>query len=208
MCLVSDGNNFFIFLFVFILTTNVVIAFYRFLGNIMPSIFIAQELQNIIIATMIMYTGFVIPYSQMKPWFQWFHWVDPLTYVFFFFFCARGALTGIRYGLRGLIINEVADNRYFCNDSAVPFGPEYTDPAYRTCPQGIGKPGQLWIDGNDYLDSIEFTPHLLPLFVFVIIFYWALFTVLNCIAVELLEFTGGGYTKKVYKAGKAPKGNS
>lgn len=38
--------------------------------------------------------------------------------------------------------------------------------------------------------------------------FWILFTVVNMAAMEWLDFTGGGYTHKVYKRGRAPKENT
>eukprot|EP01127_Copromyxa_protea_P013037 TRINITY_DN345_c0_g2_i1.p1 TRINITY_DN345_c0_g2~~TRINITY_DN345_c0_g2_i1.p1 ORF type:complete len:1435 (+),score=320.94 TRINITY_DN345_c0_g2_i1:614-4918(+) len=188
----SDGNNFFIYLFIVILASMYQLSFFRLLGNMMPSVYLSQQLQSVCIISMLLYTGFVIPYSKMHPWFQWWHWVNPISYT-----------------QKALMINEIRDSVYSCEDTAIPFGGNYTESDFRTCTINPAVPGQLYVDGNSYLnDYLNFATHHLPLDIFVIIFYWILWTVLNCLCVECLEFTGGGYTKKVYKAGKAPKSGS
>jgi hypothetical protein len=55
-------------------------SFFRLLGNLLPSLELAQQVQNIILMCFITYSGFIIPFFKMKVWFQWFHWVDPIAY--------------------------------------------------------------------------------------------------------------------------------
>jgi ABC-type multidrug transport system permease subunit len=59
-------------------------AFFRLLGHVTPSLFLAQQIQNVFLQFLIMYTGFIIPYEKMPPWFQWIFWINPLAYRFFF----------------------------------------------------------------------------------------------------------------------------
>jgi hypothetical protein len=118
----------------------------------------------------------------------------------------RLLLTSTRYALKSVVINEVAGLTFSCNDSAIPYGNNYTDPDFRVCPFPGALPGDLVIYGDDYLVSeLNYDPELQVLWIFVVVALWLLFTFCNCLAIEFLEFTGGGYTRKVYKRGKAPK---
>lgn len=154
-----------------------------------PSLFFSQQIQNILLILMITYCGFIIPYPKMHPWFQWIFWTNPLT-----------------YALMALVNNEISGLDFSCNQTAIPYGPTYTDPAYRVC-SSLGTPGNLNINGDDYLNyGLAFYPQYTSLWVIVVFLFWIFFTICNCLAMQLLEWTGGGYTKKVYKYGKAPKG--
>lgn len=79
----SDGNTFFIYMFILVLSSQMMIEFFRLLGNLTPSLFLAQQFQNMLLIAMITYGGFAIPYPKMKPWFQWFFWINPITCVSF-----------------------------------------------------------------------------------------------------------------------------
>lgn len=104
------------------------------------------------------------------------------------------------------MLNEISGNTFDCTETAIPFGDTYTNDTFRTCAMGPSEPGQLYVLGDSYLEeTLNFNTSLLTLYIFVILCMSILFTTLNMLAMEFLEFTGGGYTKKVYKAGKAPK---
>jgi len=136
-----------------------------------------------------MYSGLPIPYPQMKDWFAWFHWVNPLGYAF-----------------KGIFINEISGAVYNCSFDAIPFGDGYNSSENRVCPIRGSKPGEFAVNGTEYLDQVfGINSSLMSVDIIVVFLYFVLFTLLNCIALSVLEFTGGGYTKKVYKRGKAPK---
>jgi hypothetical protein len=103
------------------------------------------------------------------------------------------------------MINEVGGVEFSCNDTAIPYGDNYTEPEYRVCPNGQNFGGELVVDGTAFLESLDFTPSHMSADVAVAFGFWVLFTFLNCVALQYFEWTGGGYTKKVYKPGTAPK---
>ncbi|EGG19464.1 hypothetical protein DFA_00041 [Cavenderia fasciculata] len=97
------------------------------------------------------------------------------------------------YGFKALTLNEFENIIFDCNQTAIPYGPTYQQQSsYRTCPIPGSVPGQLSISGESYLK---------------IYLFWVLFIILNMFALEFIDWTSGGYTKKVYKKGKAPKIN-
>lgn len=127
-------------------------SFFRLLGNLTPSLFIAQQIQSVLLIAMIAYCGFIIPYPKMKPWFQWFYWINPLTQVFA---VVIGAYS-FRYCLSSLIINEISGNTFSCEDTAVPNGANYTNNTFRSCTSmsGTSTPGELEIIGDIYLQYV------------------------------------------------------
>lgn len=93
-------------------------------------------------------------------------------------------------------------------DSHVPAGPTYLDPAFRVCSLPGAVPGQTEVPAEVYLKSVyDFDVDDLTLDIFVVLLFWLLFTVVNAIAVEKIEWTHGGFMRRLYKRGKAPKQN-
>ena len=66
----------------------------------------------------------------------------------------------------------------------------------------------LQVRGEDYLISYyDYDTSQMSLAIIVVLFFWLLYICLNCAAMELYDLKGGGYTRQVYKRGKAPKQN-
>eukprot|EP01132_Coremiostelium_polycephalum_P003856 gene3856-4807_t len=189
-----DAGKFFIFNFSVIGCTLATTNFFRVMGNLCPSLFIAQNIANVILIFMVTYVGYTIPYDKMHPWFQWFFWVNPFSYCF-----------------KSLMANEFMGQTYYCKESAIPFGPSYmneTYTAHRVCPVEGAISGVDYITGERYLDTnLSFKTSDRALNVIVGYLFWILFTLINMAAVEYFDWTSGGYTHKVYKKGKAPKMN-
>lgn len=128
----------------------------------------------------------------MKPWLIWVHWINPLAYAF-----------------KGLYLNEMNGLTFDCSQSGyVPAGPEYLDPTYRVCGIAGSLPGQTTTTGEVYVrTAVDFNTDQMSINILAVFFLWIFFVVVNCLALEYLQWTGGGFTKKVFKGGKAPKEN-
>eukprot|EP01132_Coremiostelium_polycephalum_P003857 gene3857-4808_t len=189
-----NAGKFFIFNFSLIGCTLALTNFFRVMGNLCPSLYIAQNTANVILIFMVTYTGYTIPYEKMHPWFQWFFWVNPFSYCF-----------------KSLMANEFKGQVYDCSESAIPAGPNYmneTFTPYRVCPVEGAIAGESFITGERYLDTnLNFKTSDRSLNVVVCYLFWLLFIVINMAAMEYFDWTSGGYTHKVYKKGKAPKMN-
>lgn len=190
-------------------------SFFRLLGNLLPSLYLAQQIQNVVLMCLITYSGFIVSYDKMHPWFQWFHWIDPLAYVLFLPLSdfspkchCRCFLNYHRYMLKSLLINEVNGQEFNCTFTA-PFGPPYSNLTYpyRTCRTLAGSSPNLAINGARYLDeAFNYETSAFPADIIAIFLFWMFFTGLNCIVMEKIEFTGGGYTKHVFKPGSKVQG--
>lgn len=89
----------------------------------------------------------------------------------------------------------------------VPIGPGYNDTRYQACTiKGQRTPGLLSVTGDDFLfDSYGYKTSDLGLNILAVFLMWILVIILNCIAMEVMDLQSGGYTRQVYKKGKAPK---
>lgn len=103
-------------------------------------------------------------------------------------------------------MNEVKGLVFRCDqDSHIPIGPTYQDPAYRVCSLTGALPGLTEVSAEVYLKiSNDFDTDDLAINIFAIFLFWILFTVVNAIAVETIEWTHGGFMRRLYKRGKAP----
>ncbi|PRP75001.1 hypothetical protein PROFUN_07394 [Planoprotostelium fungivorum] len=188
----AAAGKFFVYLFTLFITSMCLAAFFRCLGNLSPSLYLSQQIVGLFLIVLVTYCGYFIPYYKMKPWLIWVHWINPLAYAF-----------------KGLYLNEMNGLTFDCSTSGyVPAGPEYLDPAYRVCGIAGSLPGQTTTTGEVYVrTAVDFNTDQMSINILAVFFLWILFVVVNCLALEYLQWTGGGFTKKVFKGGKAPKEN-
>ncbi|PHZ11067.1 ABC transporter G family protein [Rhizopus microsporus ATCC 52813] len=190
MGLVLDAGKFFTFFIILVVTNLCMNGFFRFWGAVSPNFFTASQLSSILLIAALVYSGYQIPYNKMHPWLMWIYWINPLA-----------------YGYKALISNELTGMNFSCEGfNSVPFGPSYTDDAYKTCNLPGAVPGQTHVLGDDYLHyayGYETWQRWID-FVAVVLFF-LFFTVLTALAMEYVDLQKEGSITKVYKAGKAPK---
>jgi ATP-binding cassette subfamily G (WHITE) protein 2 (SNQ2) len=119
----------------------------------------------------------------------WIFWIDPFAYAF-----------------KALFSNEMRGLVFKCDsNSHIPFGPSYTDPAYRVCLLPGALPGQTEVAAEVYLKRVyDFDVNDMTIDIIAVMLFWILFTIVNAIAVEHIEWTHGGFMRRLYKRGKAP----
>ncbi|KAN0008641.1 hypothetical protein ACTFIU_009368 [Dictyostelium citrinum] len=189
-----DAGKFFIFCFTLVGATLATTNLFRVFGNFSPSLYISQNVMNVLLIFMITYCGYTIPKPKMHPWFAWFYWANPFSYAF-----------------KALMANEFGDLEFDCHDTAIPFDPTNPtryDNRYRVCSAPGAVEGILNVTGKDYMkDYLHFRSDDRTQNIFITYLWWVLFIAMNMFAMEYFDWTGGGYSHKVYKKGKAPKMN-
>ena len=88
---------------------------------------------------LIIYTGFTIPTSYMKPWFWWINFINPIGYTF-----------------ESLMINEFHGREFPCAVNAfVPAGPGYANATglERACGVAGARPGSSSVLGDAFLQT-------------------------------------------------------
>ncbi|CAO3574960.1 unnamed protein product [Mortierella alpina] len=146
----------------------------------------ASGVSGVIMLAMVLYSGYMIPYQKMHPWFIWIFWINPLA-----------------YGFKAIISLEMKGLHFDCGGPAmIPNGPTYNDINYQVCTLAGAKPGTTLVDGSDYLyTGFRYKTSEIGIDILAVICFWLLFVAITCIALEKIEFGKGGFSTNVYKKG-------
>ncbi|RKP09136.1 ABC-2 type transporter-domain-containing protein [Thamnocephalis sphaerospora] len=181
----SAANTFFTFFFIMFIAAMAMTALFRLLAAISPNVESANILAGIFLIAFLIYAGYIIPLKSMRPWFIWIRYINPLA-----------------WSLEAMLINEFRDLVFTCTPpNLLPFGPGYTDLAYKTCTIAGSTPGSNRVSGAAYL-SAQFSAQTAMLWpnIAISIGFWILYMAITCMAIEVFEFGKGGYTVNVYKS--------
>ncbi|KAK9700769.1 ATP-binding cassette transporter snq2 [Basidiobolus ranarum] len=186
------ADKFFFYWFCVFMISMCMTAYYRLCGAISKNYFLASQLSGTIWIALLCYAGYLIPYPEMHPWLMWIFWINPMA-----------------YGFKALLTNEMRDLQFSCDgENAIPFGPSYTNPQYRSCTIAGSQPGQLSVLGDDYLRATyRYETSQMGIDIVAVILFWLFFVACTALALEKIEFTHSGTTRSVYKKGMAPKKN-
>ncbi|KAL9111781.1 MAG: hypothetical protein Q9227_003840 [Pyrenula ochraceoflavens] len=126
--------TFYLFSFVCVLAMSMI---FRCIGAFSRSLAQAMAPAAVLILSLIIYTGFVVPVPDMKPWFRWIGYLDPVGYAF-----------------ESLMINEFHDRQFPCSQY-VPMGPGYDNVGRfeRACAAKGSVPGADMVDGDAYINT-------------------------------------------------------
>jgi ATP-binding cassette subfamily G (WHITE) protein 2 (SNQ2) len=187
-----QADKFFVHVFILTLAALCITNFFRALGNLSPSLYLSQQFMGLLFILLLTYVGYFPSKDKMKPWLGWIFYIDPFAYAF-----------------KALFANEMKGLVFNCDkDSHVPLGSDYTDPAYRVCSLPGALPGQTSVRAEVYLKEVYgFDVDDRASDIIVVLAFWIFFTLVNAIAVEKIEWTHGGFMRRLYKRGKAPKQN-
>ncbi|USP79739.1 ABC drug exporter AtrF [Curvularia clavata] len=189
-----DVSKFFIYFLFIYTTTFCVTSLYRMFAALSPTIDDAVRFAGIALNLLIIYTGYVIPKTQLLNdyiWFGWIYWINPVGYSF-----------------EAVLTNEFSDRTMDCAPSQlVPQGPG-VDPAYQGCAITGASPNSNQVPGADYLQvSFNYSRSNLWRNFGVVIAFSVLYLLVTVIATETVSFaqTGGGAlvfakTKRAKKA--------
>ncbi|KAG0221971.1 hypothetical protein BGW42_007045, partial [Actinomortierella wolfii] len=184
-----DAGKFFTFVLIVSVAALCMTSFFRMWGCACKTFDDATKFSGLILLALVLYTGYLIPYQSMHPWFIWIFWINPLAYAY-----------------KALISNEMEGNQFVCNPPyLIPNGPGYDNINYQVCTLPGSRPGSPYVSGPDYLYAAfrYRTSEKWINFVAVLLF-WFLFAILTAVAMEVREFGKGGFSTNVYKR---PKGH-
>ncbi|KAG0297672.1 hypothetical protein BGZ96_005336 [Linnemannia gamsii] len=181
------AGKFFLFVLVLSLATLCMTSFFRMWGCACKTFDDATKYSGVLLLALILYSGYLIPYQAMHPWFIWIFWINPLAYAF-----------------KALMSNEMSGLRFSCDGSfLIPYGPEYTNVNYQVCTLAGGQPGRDYVEGPDYLYSaFRYNVSEMWLDVLAVFLFWILFSILTAWAMEAKEFGKGGFSTNVFKRPK------
>ncbi|KAI5464260.1 ABC-2 type transporter-domain-containing protein [Mariannaea sp. PMI_226] len=165
--LTMSASAFFTFWIVLIAVTMCMTALFRSVGAIFRTFDGASKVSGLLIAAIVIYSGYMIQKPNMHPWFVWLYWINPISYAF-------DALLSNEF--HGKVIPCVGNN-------LVPNGPGFTDAAHQAC-AGVGgaRPGVSYVMGDDYLASLSYSHSHLWRNFGIIWAWWALFVAITIVA--------------------------
>ncbi|KAG0044244.1 hypothetical protein BGZ83_010503 [Gryganskiella cystojenkinii] len=181
-----EAGKWFFFCLILFLTALCMTAFFRMWAAVSATFDAASRNSGLILLALILYSGYMIPLQSMHPWFVWIFWINPLAYAF-----------------KALISNEMRGLNFDCTGhTMIPSGPSYNDVQYQVCSLAGSKPGQILVDGSDYLyASYRYKTSEMWLDVLAVALFWLLFVSITCLALEKVEFGKGGFSTNVFKKG-------
>ncbi|EAS28560.3 ABC transporter [Coccidioides immitis RS] len=134
--LARTASQFFIALLFVWLVTMVMYSFFRAIGALVTSLDAATRVTGVAIQALVVYTGYLIPPGEMRPWLKWLIWINPVQYTF-----------------ESLMANEFYNLRIECvGPNLVPQGPN-ASPEFQSCTVQGSEPGQTFVDGSAYIFS-------------------------------------------------------
>lgn len=133
------ASKFFIWLLFVYVNTILLTALYRMFASVSPEIDTAVRFSGVALNLLIIYTGYVIPKTQLLSkyiWFGWLYHVNPISYSF-----------------EAVLTNEFSGRVMECAPSQlVPQGPGI-DPAYQGCALPGAQVNAQSVDGAAYLQT-------------------------------------------------------
>ena len=130
---VAPGPFFVFFLFSF--AVNLTMSFvFKTIGASTRSVSQAMSAAGILVLAVIIYTGFTIPRPDMRPWFKWLSWINPVAFAF-----------------EALLVNELHGQDFQCSS----FVPNQGEPGSSTfiCTSPGATAGQIAVSGDAFLLS-------------------------------------------------------
>lgn len=186
------AGKFWIYMLFVYITTILLTALYRMFASVSPEIDTAVRFSGIALNLLVIYTGYVIPKTQLLSeyiWFGWIYWINPLGYSF-----------------EAVLTNEFSGRTMECASAQlVPQGPG-VDPAYQGCALGGAAVNARTVPGSDYLATTYnySRSHLWRNFG-VVIAWIVLYILITAFATETFSFASAGGGALVFKKTKRAK---
>lgn len=187
--LAASASQFFISVLILFSVTMTTYAFFRSLSAVFKTLDDATKVTGVAIQILIVYTGYLIPPAQMRPWFGWLRWIN-----------------WIQYGFECLMANEFYNLVMDCVPPfLVPQGPN-ASPQYQSCTLAGSVPGSTEVNGAAYIEAAfsYSRGHLWRNFGFLWAFF-AFFLAITVIGMERMKPNAGGAAVTVFKRGQVPK---
>ncbi|KAI0484999.1 ABC-2 type transporter-domain-containing protein [Xylariaceae sp. FL0804] len=186
------AGKFWIYMLFIYVTTLTITALYRMFASLSPEIDTAVRFSGLALNLLVIYTGYVIPKTQLLSdyiWFGWLYWVNPVAYSF-----------------EAVLTNEFSDRSMECASSQlVPQGPN-AQTGYQGCTLSGAPVNSVTVPGHDYLSTtFNYSRKNLWRNFGVVIAFAVLYILITIFATETFDFTAGGGGALVFKKSRKAK---
>lgn len=168
------AGGFFTFYLFIVLAQATMTVLFRTIGCVSANLDSALRLASVLVMLLILTSGYMVPYKDIRPWIRWANWINPLA-----------------YGFAGMMVNEFKDLDMLCvEQSLVPRGTTYNDTTFQVCILAGSQPQKDKVAGTDYL-SASFGYQTIDLWrnVGVLIAFFVGLLGVNVLVGELMVFT-------------------
>lgn len=183
------ASQYFIATLILWIVTMTTYAFFRCIAAWCPTLDEATRFTGVSVQILIVYTGYLIPPSEMHPWFSWLRRIN-----------------WIAYGFECLMANEFTGLQLDCvPPSLVPQGPGASS-QFQSCTLAGSQPGQTVVNGAAYINAaFQYSrSHLWRNFGFVWAFFF-FFVFMTALGMERMKPNAGGGAITMFKRGQVPK---
>ncbi|KAI1390594.1 ABC transporter [Hypoxylon trugodes] len=108
---------------------------YRSMGAMSRTLAGSQPPGAVLVALLTIYSGFVVPFREMRPWLQWFSYINPVYYAF-----------------EAMVINEFSGRRFECASGSI-IPQQYGDGLPFICNAVGARPNETFVTGDNYIDA-------------------------------------------------------
>ncbi|KAL7624981.1 ATP-binding cassette transporter snq2 [Parahypoxylon ruwenzoriense] len=181
-----DVSKFWIYMLFVYVTTIMLTAMYRMFASLSPEIDTAVRFSGLALNLLVIYTGYVLPKTQLLHdyiWFGWLYWVNPISYSF-----------------EAVLTNELSNQIMDCApQQLVPQGPNVL-PEYQGCSLAGSNVNSRVVAGSDYLRvALDYSRSNLWRNFGVVIAFTVLYIFITVVATELFDFSSEGGGALVFK---------
>ncbi|KAI9886100.1 MAG: hypothetical protein M1823_002118 [Watsoniomyces obsoletus] len=185
----QTASAFFIAILILFFETMTMYSFFRAIGSLSRNLDIATRVTGVSIQALIVYTGYIIPPTKMRPWLEWLRYINPVA-----------------YGYEALMANEFDGLQIQCvPPNLVPLGPGAL-PNHQACTLQGSRLGETVVSGSDFIEAgFEYRRSHLWRNLGIIIAFWLFFALLTALGMEMQKPNKGGGAVTIFKRGQEPK---
>lgn len=178
--------QFFLYFLITFISTFVMSGVFRTLAAITRTISQAMALAGVMVLALVIYTGFVITVPDMRVWFSWIRWINPIFYAF-----------------EILIANEFHGRRFDCA-SFIPPAPIMTGSSF-ICSVPGAVAGETTVSGDAFIaENYQYHYYHVWRNFGILIGFLVFFMAIYLIAVELNSSTSSTAEALVFQRGHVP----
>jgi ABC-type multidrug transport system permease subunit len=174
----TTASAFFTFWIIIFASAMAMTACFRMIGAAFPTFDAATKASGLLVSALFMYMGYMIIKPEMKPWFVWIFWINPMS-----------------YGFEALLGNEFHNKQVPCvGPNLVPTGPGYVPGEGGQSCMGVNgaQPGASTLTGDEYLASMSFSHSHLWRNLGIIFAWWAFFVAVTIVFTSRWKEMGEG----------------
>lgn len=181
-----EPGQFFLFFLVTYITTFVFAGIFRTVAAATRTSSQAMSVAGIIILALSIYTGFMIAVPEMKVWFGWIRWINPLFYAF-----------------EILVANEFHGHEYICSSIIPSYTPLVGDSWMCNAVGAVA--GRATVNGDSYIETSfsYYYSHVWRNFG-ILIGFLVFFLILYTVTTELNSSVSSAAEFLVFQRGRVP----